>query len=105
MVIARDLARLVRRLVTVVLVVAGARSLLGVFLSSVALSAVWLWFGVRAWYRWENRFRRPRPLVPEISAPHPGPTIPDETPRRVGRCVGRGRGRLSVRCEHEPRTP
>jgi hypothetical protein len=61
-----------RRLVVLVLIVVGARQVLGVALSSVVLTGAGLWFGVRAWARWESRWgTRPRALVPEVIQPHP----------------------------------
>lgn len=105
MVTARTLARLVRRLVTVALVVAGARSVLGVWLSSVVLTAAWLWFGLRAWHRWENRSRRrPRPLVPEVVAPHPGPTIGPDRHVAFARALGVVAAAYESECEQEART-
>jgi hypothetical protein len=51
---ARRLARTLGRLVALVLIVVGARQLIGPLLSSVLLTVAGLWFGVRAWARWES---------------------------------------------------
>jgi hypothetical protein len=55
------------RVGAVALTVIAARLVLGVWPTSVLLAAGCLWWGVRAWYRWENRTRRrvpARALVP-----------------------------------------
>jgi hypothetical protein len=58
------------RIGAVALVVIAARLVLGVWPTSVLLAAGCLWWGVRAWYRWENRTRRRVPgraLVPHVA--------------------------------------
>ena len=50
----------------VALDVLAARVVFGPWPTAVLLAAGCMWFGVRAWYRWENWPRRPRALVPEL---------------------------------------
>jgi hypothetical protein len=69
-VILRTVSRLVRRALTVLIVAAAARNVLGVLVSSVLLTGWGLWAGVRAWSRLEQRLdRRARPLAPDVIHP------------------------------------
>jgi hypothetical protein len=54
------------RLLRLVLMVLGLRSLLGPWPAAVMLAAGCLWWGLRGWHRWESGPARPRALVPEI---------------------------------------
>ena len=103
MVTARTLARQARRALTVVLVVAGARSLLGVLLSSVALSLAGLWLLWRAWCRLEQHLdTRERALVPEVVVPQRVP-VPAPAERHVAfaRALSTVAAAYQSECEQE----
>jgi hypothetical protein len=100
---AYTLARGTRRVVTVVLVVAGARSLLGVLLSSVALSVAGLWVLWRAWCRLEEYLdTREAALVSEVVVPQRIP-VPARAERHVAfaRALATVAAAYQSECEQE----
>jgi hypothetical protein len=56
--------RRVRAVLAAVVVIAASRVVLGVWPTSVALVAGGMWWGLRAWSRWEQRWGRRR--APEV---------------------------------------
>jgi hypothetical protein len=71
----RCLLRCLRAVATVALVVAVCRLVLGVWPTAAVLAAAAMWWGLRAWYRFENRLGQPRVLVPTVVARrYPRPT-------------------------------
>ena len=89
----------------VVTVIAAGRLLLGPWPTAILLSAGGLFWGLRAWYRFENRPTRPvrRVLLPELVAPH-SPSIDDG---HVGfaRALATVALRYLEACEQETRRP
>jgi hypothetical protein len=100
---ARTLARGARRVLTVVLVVAGARSLLGVILSSVVLSLAGLWLLWRAWCRLEQHLdARERALVAGVLVPQRVPRpAPAERHVAFARALSTVAAAYEFECEQE----
>jgi hypothetical protein len=67
--------RCLRAVATVALVVAFSRLVLGVWPTAAVFAAAAMWWGLRAWNRFENRLGQPRVVVPTVVArPHQRPT-------------------------------
>jgi hypothetical protein len=64
-VVSRTLRRL-RTVLAMAVVIAASRVVPGGWPTSVALAAVGMWWGLRAWSRWEQQSCRPRGLAPEL---------------------------------------
>jgi hypothetical protein len=64
-VVSGTLRRLLAVLASAVLI-AASRVVLGVWPTSAALVAVGMWWGLRAWSRWEQRWGRPRAQASEV---------------------------------------
>ena len=90
----------------VVTVIAAGRLLLGPWPTAVLLSAGGLWWGLRAWHRFENRPTRPvRPvLLPELVAPGPHPEA-DGGHVAFARALAAVALRYLDACEQEARHP
>jgi hypothetical protein len=89
---ARPFRRLVRRLIrllVLVLVLVAIRRLVGVWASSVAMAALFMWCVLQGLHRWDTRPASARALVPEVIPPphRPPPPGPDTY---VSTPLGRG---------------
>jgi hypothetical protein len=88
------------RVVRLVLVVLGVRFVLGAWPAAVVVAAGGLWWGLRAWHRWESGPGRPRVLVPEIVThrrrPRPNPGHVD-----FARALAAVTAEYLARCEQE----
>jgi hypothetical protein len=94
----------VARGVRLVLVAFGVRFLVGPWPAAVLLAAGCLWWGLRAWDRWESRSTRRRALVPEVISrtdrprPHPGHV-------NFARALAAVAAEYLARCEQEANQP
>ena len=92
------------RLVRLVLVAFGVRFLLGPWPAAVLLAAGCLWWGLRAWDRWESRSTRRRALVAEVITrthrrrPEPGHV-------NFARALAAVAAEYLARCEQEANRP
>jgi hypothetical protein len=90
----------------VVLAVIGARHTLGVAVSSVVLTGLFLGFGVRAWHRWEQRLdRRTRALVPDRIHCRPRRISSSERHVAFARALAVVAAAYQSECEQESSTP
>jgi hypothetical protein len=102
---ASSVARLARGTVTMVLVVAGARSLLGVWLSSAVLALAGLGWLLRTWYRLERRLdahERAQALTPEVMYLRRGPRpVAGERHLAFARALGAVAAAYESECQQE----
>jgi hypothetical protein len=91
------------RLVRLVLVAFGVRFLLGSWPAAVVLAAGCLWWGLRAWDRWESRSTR-RALVGEVMT-RSYRRQPDPGHVNFARALAAVAAEYLARCEQEANQP
>jgi hypothetical protein len=90
--------------VRLLLVAFGVRFLLGPWPAAVLLAAGAMWWGLRAWHRWETRSARRRPLLAEYvtrqyrQRPNPGHVD-------FARALAMVAAEYLARCEQEANQP